>query len=346
MSVSLTATIKDRLKFPNDNTLVKNLISDEIRGLIRQYGISGESDPMWIRLQYEILFVDPITSRPLGQFQGMWQHRGAHKSTHEGDWWWAFYAYLKDTCEKVKVATNWFHEWKRVEYESWTPGFYDSPNFNWPAILSVTRTPTWFPVTGTNKRPTEIPDNLFSAARTAKRPPPGNAPTVILPAIAKIRIFIVNPDDFEAAEEPDYYGLFSMEVGQFLITITSYSLHAIWTAVRGQLTQAQYPRVLYGCALLPANPTEVARAGAVPRRDEGRANTRVMTYEHDISTATQLTNDGEVQAWINSTIGPIRGMICILRRAGRDNTPPRDANVHFNEQGTLCRWRPKPRRSC
>jgi hypothetical protein len=106
MSYSLTATIKDRLKFPDDKTFVKNLISDQIRGLIRQYGIAGESDPMWLRLQYEIPFVHPSTARHLGQFQGMWRHRGAHKDTAAGDWWWAFNAYLKDCCEEVKVATE------------------------------------------------------------------------------------------------------------------------------------------------------------------------------------------------------------------------------------------------
>jgi hypothetical protein len=253
----------------------------------------------------------------------------------------AFNAYLKDCCEKVKVATNRFHEWKRVEYESGAEGFYDTPNFNWPSILRETRTPTWFPVTGTVKRPAEIPAHLESAARTAERPPVGNAPVVASRPIAKIRVFVVNPDDFGGTIEPDDYELFTPEVAQILITITSYSVHEIWTAIRAQLTRGEYPRVLYAWARLPTDPIQVVEnpGDAVPRREERKINLKGMTYKLDFSTTTQITTDGrEVQTWIRTTSGPIRGMICILRRADGANTPPRDQNLHFNRKGTLLPW--------
>jgi hypothetical protein len=263
---------------------------------------------MWLRLQYEILFVDPITTRHLGQFQAMWQHRGARTVTTEGDWWWAFNAYLKDCCEKVKVATNRFHEWKRVEYESGAEGFYDTPNFNWPAILRQPRTPTWFPVTGTTKRPAEIPADLESVARMAERLAVGSAPVVASRPVAKIRVFVVNSDDFGAPDETNDHDLFAREVGQFLITITTYSLRDLWTAIRGNLTRRQYPRVFYGCARLPPDPAQVVEnpGDAVPRRLELTINLKAMTYMHTFSTTTQLTTDGEVQTWIHSTSGPIR----------------------------------------
>ena len=67
-----TLVINRCLSFERD--CVKGSISEHIRGLIQIYNVCGVKDEMAWDLFYDIIFLDPVTTRLLSQLQLMWPH--------------------------------------------------------------------------------------------------------------------------------------------------------------------------------------------------------------------------------------------------------------------------------
>ena len=57
-----------------DRDCIKGFIPEYIGGLIRIYNICGIKDQRSQDLLYDIIFLDPVTSYHLSQFQVMWPH--------------------------------------------------------------------------------------------------------------------------------------------------------------------------------------------------------------------------------------------------------------------------------
>jgi len=116
-----TATIDERLKFKGPGT--KNFISEHIRALIRQYHIPGiKSERAW-DLFYDIIFLDPVTTRHFAQFQGMWKYRNAKDSPHY-EWWRAFHTYMSHRFDKTHEQMN---NWRRYNPEAFGDPIVELP---------------------------------------------------------------------------------------------------------------------------------------------------------------------------------------------------------------------------
>jgi hypothetical protein len=61
-----TSVINRRLSL--DRCCVKGFISEHIRGLIRMYNVCGLKDEKAWDLVYDIIFLDPATTRQFSQF--------------------------------------------------------------------------------------------------------------------------------------------------------------------------------------------------------------------------------------------------------------------------------------
>jgi hypothetical protein len=91
------------LRFQKPRT--KALMSEHIRGLIRMYHISGiKSERAW-DLMYDVLFLDPVTTRHFSQFQKMWNQRHDRESPNL-QWWRAFKAYMGHMFDKTRDQLN------------------------------------------------------------------------------------------------------------------------------------------------------------------------------------------------------------------------------------------------
>jgi hypothetical protein len=55
----------------------KSLMAEHLRTMIRMYGFGDIKDGVIELLFHEILFLDPLTTRQFGRFQGMWEHRAS-----------------------------------------------------------------------------------------------------------------------------------------------------------------------------------------------------------------------------------------------------------------------------
>jgi len=64
-----TSVINRRLSL--DRHHIKRFISEHIRGLIRIYNVSGVQEERAWDLFYDIIFLDPVTTRHFSQFQLM-----------------------------------------------------------------------------------------------------------------------------------------------------------------------------------------------------------------------------------------------------------------------------------
>lgn len=102
---SKTDSIKERLHLDG---FIKQLIAEHIRALIRIYAIGGVKDPEALDLMYDILFIDPVTTRHFWQFQGMWKHRGSNETQYKA-WWDAFMAFLRDCFDTTRRQMNRYH---------------------------------------------------------------------------------------------------------------------------------------------------------------------------------------------------------------------------------------------
>jgi len=101
----LTSVINRRLSLDRDR--IKGFISEHIPGLIRIYNVSGIKDERAWDLFYDIIFLDPVTTRHFSQFQLMCPHRRSRSSPFR-EWWAAFRSYMGQMFDKTRdQMTNW-----------------------------------------------------------------------------------------------------------------------------------------------------------------------------------------------------------------------------------------------
>jgi hypothetical protein len=98
-----TSVINQRLSLDRDN--INGFISEPIRGLIRIYNVCGVKDHRALYLFYDIIFLDPVTTRHFSQFQLMWPHRRSRSSPFQ-EWWAAFRTYMGQMFDKTHDQMN------------------------------------------------------------------------------------------------------------------------------------------------------------------------------------------------------------------------------------------------
>jgi len=98
-----TSVINRRLSLDRDR--IKGFISEHIRGLIRIYNICGVNDERAWDLFYDIIFLDPVTTRHFSQFKRMWPHRRSRRSPFR-EWWAAFRSYMGQIFDKTRDQMN------------------------------------------------------------------------------------------------------------------------------------------------------------------------------------------------------------------------------------------------
>jgi len=86
-----TSVINRRLSLDWD--LIKRFILELIFALIRIYNVCGIKDERAWDLFYDIIFLDPVTTRHVSQFQLIWPHRRSRSSRFR-TWWAAFSSYM------------------------------------------------------------------------------------------------------------------------------------------------------------------------------------------------------------------------------------------------------------
>jgi len=98
-----TSVINRCLSF--DWERIKGFISEHIRGLIRIYNVCGIKDKRAWDLFYDIIFLDPVTTRHFSQFQLMWLHHRTRSSPFR-EWWAAFRSYMGQTFDNTRDQMN------------------------------------------------------------------------------------------------------------------------------------------------------------------------------------------------------------------------------------------------
>ena len=100
-----TSGINRRLSFDQDS--INGFISEHIHGLIRIYNVCGVKDERAWDLFYDIIFLDPDTTRHISQFQLMWPHRRTRSSPlREG--WAAFRSSMGQMMDSThNQMSNW-----------------------------------------------------------------------------------------------------------------------------------------------------------------------------------------------------------------------------------------------
>jgi hypothetical protein len=91
-----TSVINRRLSLAWDR--IKGFIPEHIRGLIRIYNVAWD-------LFYDIIFLDPVTTRHFSQFQRMWPHHKSRSSPFR-EWWAAVRSYMGQMCDKTRNQMN------------------------------------------------------------------------------------------------------------------------------------------------------------------------------------------------------------------------------------------------
>jgi len=98
-----TSVIDQRLSLDGDGR--KGFISEHIRGLIPIFNVCGVNDVRAWDLFYDIIFLDPVTTRHFTQFQLMWLHRWSRSSSFR-EWWAAFHLYIWQMFHKTHDQMN------------------------------------------------------------------------------------------------------------------------------------------------------------------------------------------------------------------------------------------------
>jgi hypothetical protein len=88
-----------------DQDRIKGFISAHIRGLTRICNVCGVKDERAWDLLYDIIFLDPVTTPHLAQFQLMWPHRRRRTSLFR-EWWAAFRSYMEQMFDKTHNQMN------------------------------------------------------------------------------------------------------------------------------------------------------------------------------------------------------------------------------------------------
>jgi hypothetical protein len=100
-----TSVINRRLVL--DRYYIMRFISEHIRGLKRIYNVCSVKDERAWDLLYDIIFLDPVTTRHFSQFQVMWPHRRSRSSPFR-EWWAAFRSYMGQMFDKTcDQMNNW-----------------------------------------------------------------------------------------------------------------------------------------------------------------------------------------------------------------------------------------------
>jgi hypothetical protein len=99
-----TSVINRRLSLDRD--CIKGFISEHIRGLIRIYEVCGVKDERAWDLFYDIIFLDPVTTRHFSPLQLMWPHCTSRSSPF-WEWWAAFRSYsMGQMFDKTRDQRN------------------------------------------------------------------------------------------------------------------------------------------------------------------------------------------------------------------------------------------------
>ena len=88
-----------------DRDCIQGFISEHIRGLIRIYNVCGIKDERDWDLFYNIIFLDPVTTRHFSQFQLMWPQCRSRNSPLQ-EWWAAFRSYMGQMFYKTHHQMN------------------------------------------------------------------------------------------------------------------------------------------------------------------------------------------------------------------------------------------------
>jgi hypothetical protein len=84
---------------------LKRFISEHIRGLIRIFNVCGVKDERAGDLFYDIIFLDPVTTRHISIFHLIWPHRRS-RSSHFRMWWAAFGSYIGQMFDTTRDQMN------------------------------------------------------------------------------------------------------------------------------------------------------------------------------------------------------------------------------------------------
>jgi len=98
-----TSVINRHLSLDRDR--IKGFISEHICGLIPIYNVCGIKNERAWDLFYDIIFLDPVTTRHFSQFQLMWLHRRSGSLPFR-EWWAAFRSYMGQMFEKTRNQMN------------------------------------------------------------------------------------------------------------------------------------------------------------------------------------------------------------------------------------------------
>jgi len=86
---------------------IDGLIPEHICGLIWIYIVCSSKDQRAWDLLYDIIFLDPVTTRLVSQFQLLWLHRRCRCLPFPG-WWVAFHSYIGQMFDKTcDQMNNW-----------------------------------------------------------------------------------------------------------------------------------------------------------------------------------------------------------------------------------------------
>ena len=100
-----TSVINRRLSLDRDR--MKGFISERICGLIRIYNVCAIKDERAWDLFYDIIFLDPVTTRHFSKFQLMSPHRRSRSSPLR-ECWAAFHSYMVQMFHKTRnQMKNW-----------------------------------------------------------------------------------------------------------------------------------------------------------------------------------------------------------------------------------------------
>jgi len=94
-------------RFSLDRDRINRFIPEPIPGLIRIYNVFGVTDERAWDLFYDIIFLDPVTTRHFSQFQLMRRHSRS-RSSPVREWWAAFPFYMGQMFDKTRdQMKNW-----------------------------------------------------------------------------------------------------------------------------------------------------------------------------------------------------------------------------------------------
>jgi hypothetical protein len=98
-----TSVINYRLSLDWDR--IKGFISEHIPRLIQIYNVCGVKEERAWDLFYDIIFLDPVTTRHISQFQLMWPHHRSRSSPFR-EWWDAFRSYKGQMFDETRNQMN------------------------------------------------------------------------------------------------------------------------------------------------------------------------------------------------------------------------------------------------